>query len=86
MTQTDLDVGVNDVLEYPPMAVMQTSFIGTDITVDLTEAHNVLTTSTMAGSHKYYMAMFYAEIDPHINASGQRVFEKHLHEKHATPV
>ena len=44
--QTARDVGVNNMLDYPPMAVMQTSFIATDITVDIAKASNVLTTST----------------------------------------
>ena len=72
--QTTQDVGVNKIADYPPMAVMQTSVIGRDITVDFSEFPDVLTTSTMAGSHKYFLAMFFAEIDPRVNASGQRVF------------
>ena len=73
--QTTQDVGVNKIADYPPMAVMQTSVIGRDITVDFSEFPDVLTTSTMAGRHKYYMALFYAEIDPRVNDSGQRVFD-----------
>ena len=72
--QTTQDVRVN-IDDSPPDAVLQTNFVARNITVNLTRASNVLSTSTMAGRHKYYMALFYAEIDPRVNDSGQRVFD-----------
>ena len=62
-------------LDFPPIDVVQTSFVAGLITFNITRASSVLTTSTMAGSHKYFLAMFFAEIDPRVNASGQRVFD-----------
>ena len=72
--QTTQDVRVN-IDDSPPDAVLQTNFVARNITVNLTRASNVLSTSTMAGRHKYYVALFLAEIDPRVNASGQRVFD-----------
>ena len=74
VTQTDLDVGVNDMLDYPPMAVMRTSLFQTDFIVNLKELGDVLTAATITDSHEYYMIFFFAEIDPRVNASGQRMF------------
>ena len=68
---TALNVRVNNMLDDPPMAVMQTSFNSTGFTVNFSNAFNVLTVSTIAGSHKYFVA----EIHPRVNASGERVFD-----------
>ena len=54
--------------DYPPMTIAQTSSIGLDITINVTGI-------TMEGNHKYYMALFFAEIDSRVNASGQRVLD-----------
>ena len=81
MIQTTYHVDVDDIHEYPSMAVMQTNFIATDIVINLPEDfRDILTTSTATGSHEYFVALFLAalflaEIDPRVNASGQRVFD-----------
>ena len=72
--QTGHDVGLNNMPDDPPLTVMQTSFYEPNFTVSITALADVLTTSTVAGSHKYYIAYFFAEVDERVNASGQRVF------------
>ena len=73
--QTGHDVGLNNMPDDPPLTVMQTSFYEPNFTVSITALADVLTTSTVAGSHKYYIAYFFAEVDERVNASGQRVFD-----------
>ena len=73
---TTQNVNVNGIPDYPPMAVLQTNLIADNITINLAEDfRNVFTTSTVTGSHMYFVVLFFAEIDPRVNAPGQRVVD-----------
>jgi hypothetical protein len=56
--------------DLPPVPVVQTSFIGT-----MANGWSYKPVLPNNRSHSYYVVLFFAEIDPRVNASGLRVFD-----------
>ena len=64
--------------DFPPVAVMQTNFINNTIILNPStqaSSSDVLTASTLYGSHYYFMVLWFVEFSANVNASGQRVFD-----------
>ena len=73
--------------DFPPLAVMQTNFINNTIILNPStqaSSSDVLTASTLYGSHYYFMALWFVEFNPNVNTSGQRVFNVAINGKDFT--
>jgi hypothetical protein len=57
--------------EYVPLPVVQTSFVADSIASGWSYKPALATDSL---PHSYYIVLFFAEVDPRVNASGLRVF------------
>jgi hypothetical protein len=57
--------------EYVPVSVVQTSFVAGSIA----GWYYKPALAVDGRPHRYYMALFFAEVDPRVNASGLRVFD-----------
>jgi hypothetical protein len=57
--------------DYVPVAVVQTSYVARSIS----GWHYQPTLAADSRPHKYFLALLFAEIDPRVNAPGQRVFD-----------
>ena len=72
---TDRSVTIRN-SDLPPQKVMSSNYLedAYGYSLDMSSDSRILTTSTLKGSHYYYLMAWFAEIDPNVNASGQRVF------------
>mgnify|MGYP000364903311 CR=1 FL=1 len=77
ITQTSETVDTSTISDPVPEDVMQTNFVSDSglIITDVSQASDVLTTSTVSGLHSYCVTLWFAELDPRVYASGQRVFD-----------
>ena len=68
--QTSQAVVVAGLADSPPVSVVQTNFMATT-------AAGLYYNRSLLGStpYKYCVALYFAELDPNVNASGQRVFD-----------
>ena len=58
-------------VDFPPISVVQTSYVATS-----NAGFYLNLTYNLAGtSYQYYVALYFAEVDPRVNASGLRVFD-----------
>ena len=69
--RTSDPVGVAGLPDSPPLSVVQTSWTGTDKSLLV---YN-LSTTPPGIAYRYYISLFFAELDPNVNASGLRVFD-----------
>jgi hypothetical protein len=58
--------------EYVPVSVVQTSFVADSILNGWSYKTGLAADNL---SHSYYVVLFFAEVDPRVNASGLRVFD-----------
>jgi hypothetical protein len=63
--------------DLPPAAAMTTNYVsnGTSGYAFDISSSEILTATTIQGSHRYYMVLWFAEFNPRVNAAGQRVFD-----------
>ena len=75
--RTSDPVGVAGLPDSPPLSVVQTSWTGTDKSLLV---YN-LSTTPPGIAYRYYISLFFAELDPNVNASGLRVFDVSINGK-----
>ena len=64
-------MNVAGLVDFPPISVVQTSYVATS-----NAGFYLNLTYNLAGtSYQYYVALYFAEVDPRVNASGLRVFD-----------
>ena len=75
--QTSQAVVVAGVADSPPVSVLQTSFVAPSAA----GLYYNRSTHPEGSAYKYHIALYFAELDPRVNASGLRVFDVSINGK-----